>query len=195
MSISSADAALRARSSQQWQGILAGAHPLPGASCMAGICLRGRRPGADNLVFGQQGWGDPRSEAPAHRWPLAIGHIRARPWPRMVTSSWPLTIWPGNAPRESANASSLVRSTIRVPTLTARLTEDAHQRAPTLLDELLRPLGFIGSYQTLTRQVRDRGVAPGVHGLRACDEAAQRDHRAPARGRDPVRLGRACPNT
>jgi len=42
---------------------------------------------------------------------------------------------------------------------TARLTEDPHLWAATLLDEL-RPLGFQGSYQTLTRQVRDRGLRP-----------------------------------
>jgi hypothetical protein len=44
--------------------------------------------------------------------------------------------------------------------VTARLTEDPHLWAVTLLDEL-RPLGFEGSYQTLTRQVRDRGLRPG----------------------------------
>ncbi|TAM66989.1 MAG: IS21 family transposase [Microbacteriaceae bacterium] len=43
--------------------------------------------------------------------------------------------------------------------VTARLTEDPHLWAATLLDEL-RPLGFTGSYQTLTRQVRDRGLRP-----------------------------------
>lgn len=43
--------------------------------------------------------------------------------------------------------------------VTARLTEDPHLWAATLLDEL-RPLGFAGSYQTLTRQVRDRGLRP-----------------------------------
>ena len=41
----------------------------------------------------------------------------------------------------------------------ARLTEDPHLWAATLLDEL-RPLGFVGSYSTLTRQVRDRGLRP-----------------------------------
>ncbi|MHC5796141.1 IS21 family transposase [Lacisediminihabitans sp. FW035] len=41
----------------------------------------------------------------------------------------------------------------------ARLTEDPHLWAVTLLDEL-RPLGFTGSYPTLTRQVRDRGLRP-----------------------------------
>ena len=43
--------------------------------------------------------------------------------------------------------------------VTARLTEDPHLWAATLLDEL-RPLGFTGSYPTLTRQVRDRGLRP-----------------------------------
>ena len=41
--------------------------------------------------------------------------------------------------------------------VTARLTEDPHLWAATLLDEL-RPLGFQGSYPTLTRQVRARGL-------------------------------------
>jgi Transposase and inactivated derivatives len=43
--------------------------------------------------------------------------------------------------------------------VTARLAEDPHLWAATLLDEL-RPLGFTGSYPTLTRQVRDRGLRP-----------------------------------
>jgi len=43
--------------------------------------------------------------------------------------------------------------------VTARLTEDPHLWAATLLDELV-PLGFTGSYQTLTRQIRDRGLRP-----------------------------------
>src|SRR5680860_1239333 len=43
--------------------------------------------------------------------------------------------------------------------VTARLAEDPHLWAVTLLDELV-PLGFTGSYQTLTRQIRDRGLRP-----------------------------------
>jgi transposase len=43
--------------------------------------------------------------------------------------------------------------------VTARLTEDPHLWAATLLDEL-RPLGFEGSYPTLTRQIRGRGLRP-----------------------------------
>ena len=43
--------------------------------------------------------------------------------------------------------------------VTARLTEDPHLWAATLLDEL-RPLGYDGSYPTLTRQIRDRGLRP-----------------------------------
>lgn len=43
--------------------------------------------------------------------------------------------------------------------VTARLTEDPHLWAATLLDEL-RPLGFTGSYPTLTRQIRDRRLRP-----------------------------------
>lgn len=43
--------------------------------------------------------------------------------------------------------------------VTARLTEDPHLWAVTLLDEL-RPLGFEGSYPTLTRQIRGRGLRP-----------------------------------
>lgn len=41
--------------------------------------------------------------------------------------------------------------------VTARLVEDPHLWAVTLLDEL-RPLGFTGSYPTLTRQIRARGL-------------------------------------
>lgn len=43
--------------------------------------------------------------------------------------------------------------------VTARLTEDPHLWAATLLDEL-RPLGYAGSYPTLTRQIRVRGLRP-----------------------------------
>lgn len=41
----------------------------------------------------------------------------------------------------------------------ARLAEDPHLWAMTLLDELM-PLGYSGSYPTLTRQIRDRGLRP-----------------------------------
>jgi len=43
--------------------------------------------------------------------------------------------------------------------LTARLAEDPHLWALTLFDEL-QPLGFTGSYPTLTRQIRTRGLRP-----------------------------------
>ena len=43
--------------------------------------------------------------------------------------------------------------------VTARLVEDPHLWVVTLWDEL-RPLGFDGSYQTLTRQIRDRQLRP-----------------------------------
>ncbi len=43
--------------------------------------------------------------------------------------------------------------------VTARLTEDPHLWAATLLEEL-RPLGFTGSYLTLTRHLRDRKLRP-----------------------------------
>lgn len=43
--------------------------------------------------------------------------------------------------------------------VTARLTEDPHLWAQTLLDEL-RPLGYEGSYPTLTRQIRTRSLRP-----------------------------------
>lgn len=43
--------------------------------------------------------------------------------------------------------------------VTARLTEDPHLWAMTLLDELRR-LGFTGSYPTLTRQIRTRSLRP-----------------------------------
>lgn len=41
----------------------------------------------------------------------------------------------------------------------ARLAEDPHLWAVTLRDELV-PLGYSGSYPTLTRQIRDRGLRP-----------------------------------
>jgi len=41
--------------------------------------------------------------------------------------------------------------------VTARLSEDPHLWAATLLDELV-PLGYTGSHQTLTRQIRDRAL-------------------------------------
>ena len=46
-----------------------------------------------------------------------------------------------------------------------RLIEDPHLWAVTLLDEL-RPLGFEGSYQSLTRQIRDRSLRPACQGGR-----------------------------
>lgn len=54
--------------------------------------------------------------------------------------------------------------------VTARLTEDPHLWVITLLDELV-PLGFAGSYQTLTRQIRDRGLRPACI---ACAHVTQR---------------------
>lgn len=54
--------------------------------------------------------------------------------------------------------------------VTARLTDDPHLWAVTLLDEL-RPLGFTGSYQTLTRQVRDRDLRPACT---ACAHVTER---------------------
>ena len=43
--------------------------------------------------------------------------------------------------------------------VTARLTEDPHLWAVTLFDEL-EALGFTASYQTLTREIRDRSLRP-----------------------------------
>lgn len=43
--------------------------------------------------------------------------------------------------------------------VTARLIEDPHLWGVMLWDEL-RPLGYEGSYQSLTRQIRDRGLRP-----------------------------------
>ena len=57
--------------------------------------------------------------------------------------------------------------------VTARLTEGPHLWARTLLHEL-RPLGFEGSYPTLTRPIRDRELPP------ACTECAHVAERANA---------------
>ncbi|RFA17836.1 Mu transposase domain-containing protein [Subtercola boreus] len=54
--------------------------------------------------------------------------------------------------------------------VTARLTEDPHLWAMTLMDELT-PLGFTGSYPTLTRQVRDRKLRPEC---KACAHVTKR---------------------
>ncbi len=54
--------------------------------------------------------------------------------------------------------------------VTARLVEDPHLWAVTLLDEL-RPLGYDGSYPTLTRQIRARGLRPPCV---ACAHVTQR---------------------
>jgi len=56
------------------------------------------------------------------------------------------------------------------PYCRARLAEDPHLWASTLFDEL-GPLGFTGSYPTLTRQLRDRALRP------ACEPCS------PAKGR------------
>jgi transposase len=47
--------------------------------------------------------------------------------------------------------------------VTARLTEDPHLWARTLYDEL-EPLGFTLSYQSLTRNIRTRGLRPDCPG-------------------------------
>lgn len=52
-----------------------------------------------------------------------------------------------------------------------RLADDPHLWASTLLDEL-RPLGFTGSYQSLTAAVRRLGLRPSCH---ACHAARGRD--------------------
>lgn len=57
--------------------------------------------------------------------------------------------------------------------VTARLVEDPHLWVVTLLDELV-PLGFTGSYPTLTRQIRARGLRP------ACTACAHVTKRANA---------------
>ena len=54
--------------------------------------------------------------------------------------------------------------------VTARLTEDPHLWARTLYDEL-EPLGFTLSYQSLTRNIRTRGLRPDCP---ACRTATQR---------------------
>lgn len=54
--------------------------------------------------------------------------------------------------------------------VTARLTEDPHLWVQTLLDEL-RPLGFTGSYPTLTRQIRARSLRPACL---ACSHVTKR---------------------
>lgn len=54
--------------------------------------------------------------------------------------------------------------------VTARLVEDPHLWAVTLLDEL-RPLGFEGSYQSLTRHIRDRSLRPACQ---ACAHVTRR---------------------
>ncbi|WP_448655364.1 helix-turn-helix domain-containing protein [Microbacterium lacticum] len=74
---------------------------------------------------------------------------------------------------------------------TARLTEDPHLWAVTLLDEL-RPLGYEGSYPTLTRQIRARGLRP------TCTACAHVTKRANAviehpPGRRPSSTGSRCP--
>ena len=54
--------------------------------------------------------------------------------------------------------------------VTERLREDPHLWAQTLLDEL-RPLGFKGSYSTLTRQIRARSLRPACT---ACSHVTKR---------------------
>jgi hypothetical protein len=54
--------------------------------------------------------------------------------------------------------------------VTARFTEDPHLWVITLFDEL-RPLGFTGSYPTLTRQIRARSLRPACL---ACSHVTKR---------------------
>ena len=77
--------------------------------------------------------------------------------------------------------------------VTARLTEDPHLWAVTLLDELV-PLGFTGSYPTLTRQVRDRKLRPACT---ACAHVTKRPNaiippRRAWRSRSRQRTNRRC---
>ncbi|WP_426322018.1 hypothetical protein [Microbacterium sp. E-13] len=53
--------------------------------------------------------------------------------------------------------------------VTARLQNDPRLWVATLLDELV-PLGYSGSYPTLTRQIRDRALRP----CRACSHVTER---------------------
>ncbi|PPJ21906.1 transcriptional regulator, partial [Nocardia nova] len=53
--------------------------------------------------------------------------------------------------------------------VTARLAEDPHLWAQTLMDEL-EPLGFPLSYQSLTRNIRARGLRPVCQACRATTE-------------------------
>jgi transposase len=55
--------------------------------------------------------------------------------------------------------------------VTERLREDPHLWALTLLDELLE-LGFAQSYQTLTRQIRVRGLRPPCEACHATRDRA-----------------------
>ncbi len=68
------------------------------------------------------------------------------------------------------NRAALDAFGVFVEYVTARLTEDPHLWAVTLLDELV-PLGYSGSYQTVTRQIRDRGLRPACV---ACAHVTQR---------------------
>ena len=74
--------------------------------------------------------------------------------------------------------------------VTARLTEDPHLWAATLLDEL-RPLGFEGSYPTLTRQIRARGLRPPCV---ACSHVTNRPNAVIEHppGRRPSSTGSSC---
>jgi transposase len=56
------------------------------------------------------------------------------------------------------------------PYVAQRLTEDPHLQLSTLIREL-RELGFASSYQTLTREVRDRSLRPHCE---ACEAAKGR---------------------
>jgi hypothetical protein len=71
----------------------------------------------------------------------------------------------------------------------ARLKEDPHLCAATLLDELV-PLGFTGSYQTLTRQIRDRSLRPACT---ACAHVTKGPNANLAAPRRPSSTGSSCP--
>ena len=59
-----------------------------------------------------------------------------------------------------------------VPYMAQRLADDPHLWATTLLDELVG-LGYAGSYQSLTRAVRARGLRP------ACTDCAAGPSQSP----------------
>ena len=123
-----------------------------------------------------------------------VGRSRRSPATPGLIARRSASIWLGTASQECAPGRVQIRSTVFVDYVSARLVEDPHLWARTLLDEL-EDLGFGLSYQSLTRNIRARDLRPVCEACRTATRAPERGHRAPTRRRNPVGLAGIAEST